>query len=822
MSDTPQDSKADVPPGESQATEVNQTQHWEDSSDVDRDSHYTSKYSKKTEPRQGGMAIVWRAFDSKLKREVAYKEMRPDNSDDQQFRTMFLHEAQVTGQLEHPNIVPIYELGEVKASERPYYTMRYVRGKSLAEVIREHHQQTSSHKLNRRGLSRLLNIFLDIANAIGYANSRGIVHRDLKPDNVMVGDFGEVLVLDWGLSKLVGSNETDLPPVKLSSVEVFQTQAGVRKGTPAYWAPEQQQGQVDLIDARTDVYGLGAILYEMLTSNAPHSRKSSGQDSAVAQQQPVAPRDVTLAVPAPLNAVCVKALQLQRSKRYSSAKEMLGDIEAYLVDEPVSAHRESLYERLLRQSRRHQLVTLVGLVGLAAVALIVLSMKFLQYEHHKSLLNSEIENLSSIASQEQATLTADIESLRQDVTFLGSLDEVVDFLQKHENRLASSPMDDASVSTLEVQQRAVRLGPEEELLQQKVETLFAGFLQEKLDYVQVRLLNAQGCELVRVDRKKPGDDPLTVPLQAMQNKRDRPYFEGAINAPAGGWYLSAIELNVENKQKQKDLPVIRGAVPVYLTPQSVQPSGVVIINLHYQELVRNMRRYRDAGDTERLVYLTNRKGQFLFHPEPDLAFAFERDLDYRIWDVYPNLHKYYYSTSASIGKRELHNQRSDPALWIRPLINSKRRSEIKQLYSSAREKIEDRLQAMKQQQASLVWNVGTEGEAVVKGASLSPDGLEEVATSLKGELGIPVDTLVFPKPADRGVDHTVYFRRLQLERGQEDRYLGLVFVVPDTGFGKTAGFYRMIISIATILAVLAVLVTMYFSNRTPRGRAMRG
>src|SRR5262249_46743567 len=162
----------------------------------------------------------------------------------------------------------VYELGRRPGDEQPFYTMRFVRGRTLAEASRAYHERRRRGEAGPLELRELLMAFVGVCNAVAYAHSRGVIHRDLKPQKVVLGDFGEVIVLDWGLARVLGEAEgeaaEDRAPVSLSGEgSRDQTIAGQVLGTPAYMAPEQAEGRLDLIDARTDVYGLGAILYEL-------------------------------------------------------------------------------------------------------------------------------------------------------------------------------------------------------------------------------------------------------------------------------------------------------------------------------------------------------------------------------------------------------------------------------------------------------------------------------------------------------------------------------------------------------------------------------
>ncbi len=236
------------------------------------------RYSLQGVAGEGALGRVWMAADQDLNREVTLKEIQPEYACNEEAVLRFLREAQVTGQLEHPNIVPVYELACRPDDGTPYYTMRFLRGKTFQQVIAEHHQQRRRGKTDRLELSKLLGSFIGICNAVAYANSRGVVHRDLKPANVVLGSFGEVLVLDWGLAKTI--DQTEEVAVESSirlghESDTTATQVGRIMGTPAYMSPEQAAGRLELIDGRTDIYGLGAILFEVLTGRPPHDGEST-------------------------------------------------------------------------------------------------------------------------------------------------------------------------------------------------------------------------------------------------------------------------------------------------------------------------------------------------------------------------------------------------------------------------------------------------------------------------------------------------------------------------------------------------------------------
>ena len=242
------------------------------------------------ETGQGGMGQVWLARDVDLNRHVAIKTLKEKFGRNQDAVARLLREAQITGQLEHPNVIRVYELATGSSDQRPYFSMQLVRGKrTLRAVIQEYHAACLEGAENPLEFRRLLDAFVAICQALGYAHSRGVLHRDLKPHNVMIGRYGEAIVIDWGLAKFEAEIEPNLTVSQIVITEaghVEETKSGQVLGTPGYMPPEQAAGQLDQVDVRSDIYGLGAILFDILTGHSPHHDKRGKGMLDLIKEQP--------------------------------------------------------------------------------------------------------------------------------------------------------------------------------------------------------------------------------------------------------------------------------------------------------------------------------------------------------------------------------------------------------------------------------------------------------------------------------------------------------------------------------------------------------
>jgi len=264
---------------------------------------------------RGGMGSIRRLYDTDLRRHVALKVIDPRFADDAQLRRRFVNEARITGVLGHPNIVPVHDL-VMNAGGPPTYTMRLVDGRKLSELI--------DTQASRRDLELILQSLASVCDALAFAHSRGIVHADLKPDNIMVGRFGEVYLMDWGCALVLGDR---------ALVDGAAEPEGSVSGTPRYMAPEQARGETSRIDARSDVFAIGAILYKALTGRAPYAGPTA-EALAAAQRADFRPIDeldgMAVKPPPMLTAIVKKAMAAEPARRHPSAADLAEDLRDFL------------------------------------------------------------------------------------------------------------------------------------------------------------------------------------------------------------------------------------------------------------------------------------------------------------------------------------------------------------------------------------------------------------------------------------------------------------------------------------------------------------
>ena len=335
------------------------------------------------------MGEVYLALDHQLQRHVALKVMTPEIALNPDLSNRFTQEALVLGRLDHPHIVPIHDLG-VDAQGRNYYAMKFVRGTTLKEVLHGLRQGQSA-TVDRYPLARLLDIFGKTCDAVAYAHSKGIIHRDLKPANIMIGEFGEVLVMDWGIAKIL--NQTETTPKTDHPTDASEgTRYGTVMGTPSFMAPEQAEGRLDAINERTDIYSLGSILYNILALRPPITGSSA--DAEVMEriktgritppaQRVQDPRDTTVLlhcpdhqVPEALSAVAMQALAREPDRRYPDVHSLQRDVAAYTAGYAPVAEHAGFFRQMRLSLRRH------ATLAAAWSVIILLVLGFAIHTHH--------------------------------------------------------------------------------------------------------------------------------------------------------------------------------------------------------------------------------------------------------------------------------------------------------------------------------------------------------------------------------------------------------------------------------------------------------
>ena len=354
---------------------------------------------------RGGMKMVLQMKDLDATRDVAMAVLPEATTRPREDLTRFLQEARITASLEHPNIVPVHEIG-VDSTGAPYYTMKLLRGKTLAALINDLAEGDETFRSGYNTI-RLLRIFLKICSGVAFAHSKGVIHLDLKPENVQVGDFGEVLIMDWGLAKVrehrsVGKKqefEAEIPDTGFGS----GTLDGIMKGTPGYMAPEQAAGKNSLKDERTDIYSLGAILYSLMTWKDPLEEKTVKERIEATLNGRIIPPSIRAPereIPAGVEAVIRKAMSLNPDDRYQSTTELRNEVNAFIGGYATLAEKASFAKKMILFFRRHLILS----VPLAVALFFVVIGTFYLFQTYHRDLSEWKEIFAADAGQKNAFL----------------------------------------------------------------------------------------------------------------------------------------------------------------------------------------------------------------------------------------------------------------------------------------------------------------------------------------------------------------------------------------------------------------------------------
>ncbi len=393
----------------------------------------------------GGIGTVMSAYEKHLDRDLAIKMLRPAFRESRNSINRFIQEARATAHIAHPNIVPVYELG-IFEDIGPFFTMKRVEGVTLQHVLKRLNENSEKY-IQKYTLRNLLNIFISICHGVAYAHSKNIIHRDLKPANIMLGDYGEVMVMDWGLVKRADhadENAHKTPvPIALDESDVTTTIDGMVTGTPAFMSPEQACGDNLTVDIQSDIYSLGAILYAILTqqrSPFPAGLKIQEILQLNAEGKIIPPRKrmPKLKIPPELNAITMKAMSLKKELRYATVLELILEVQNYLDHYPVSAYPEPLYITFFKACRRRPLIpTTVA----AAIIALAIAFGFQLYDRNKRCnyyMKRANENIISgdLMYGRGKTAIRKLAELRQDA---GKIDEKkINDLNKRLNQFRAS------------------------------------------------------------------------------------------------------------------------------------------------------------------------------------------------------------------------------------------------------------------------------------------------------------------------------------------------------------------------------------------------
>ena len=359
------------------------------------------KYSINKLLAKGGMAVVFEAKDKNCRRKVALKVIHDSHSKNPEVIHRFIEEAQIAAQLDHPNILPIYDLN-IDGQDKPFYAMKMVKGFTLEELIQK--IRTNEEEFTKEyPLNKLLQIFIKICEAIDFASSKGVIHRDLKPENIMIGKFGEVFIMDWGIAKILDDKVKEQNPGEsldniIESIkqddqfEIATTMQGQILGTPSFMAPEQVFSENGDIDIRADIFALGGILYNILVLETPHEElsikellrnKLAGKIPTPEKRAAKASNTLTHLpghkIPPGLSSVCQKAMAINPEERYQSVRELQNDIEAYVNGYATQAEGASQAKMLKLMFLRHRRLSF-ELMLLAGMLILYLTQNYLKLQ----------------------------------------------------------------------------------------------------------------------------------------------------------------------------------------------------------------------------------------------------------------------------------------------------------------------------------------------------------------------------------------------------------------------------------------------------------
>ena len=511
---------------------------------------------------RGGLGEVFKAHDHELHRDVAVKFLHEKIARNEEERKRFQQEVEITGRLDHPGVVPVYANGKTE-QDQPFYVMRFIRGDTYDDAIKQYHK--SKNELppseKRVALQKLLSQLISVCQTVGYAHTRGIIHRDIKPKNIMLGKYGETLVVDWGLAipfsregQFRVKDEKTLVPQSIDD----SGSGREGEGTPVFMSPEQAAGNVDLGPA-SDIYSLGTVLYRAITGKFPFDGKTPMEIKvAIMKGDFKPPRSLETSIPKSLEAICVKAMQNDINKRYQTATQMADDLENFLADAPVSSYQYSALESFGRFVHRNQslFTTLLLAATVLAGVLMFASTRLyrMQRDANRSLaaaIDSQVESLSMTCLMTARSIQYNLEARLIAMEELATSSEFIELVASAKRNESNSELN--------------------QLLQSN-----RSALQQRLPSVSWFVLNEQGRLICRAS----DDEPHT--LEAKNWQWRQPYFHGGENAlPENSSFAEPIKqpgLSPVFFGKYKDRELCSLSVPVRSNGDQ-KPQGVLVMTM---------------------------------------------------------------------------------------------------------------------------------------------------------------------------------------------------------------------------------------------------
>ena len=485
-----------------------------------------------------------------------------------------------------------------------FYTMRFLGRTTLQDSISEYHERREEGNEDPMLLRHLLTAFVNVCHAIGHAHSRKVIHRDLKPENVVIDSFGQVIVIDWGLAKVIdeASVESLMDSVSIGSAD--RTSEGQVLGTPLYMAPEQAAGRLDELDNRTDIYGLGAILFAIVTGNAPHEKtqKASiesgvgarGMISVIASGATPAAREVNPAADPALEAICQKAMARRRYARYQRASDLAEDVQRWMAGEPVTAYQETFRQRANRWVSQHQRLS-QSLVALAMVVLVALAtLAVAARENYVAELHAQYTALEGNVHEVELQLRGDAAELAKDARFVASLPPIQGI----------------------VNARGGAAGDSEEVWRGRLESIFSGMLRANPDYLAISFEAKQGegaADVVYVERNPADPSLIRVLSQSRLQTVDSDQLMATVASLEPGDVNLSLEPRARHANSAANTERLSVATPVF-SDISGKCFGMTVIETDVSKRIIEV--LSGLGSIESEIYVADGMGELWASIDP--------------------------------------------------------------------------------------------------------------------------------------------------------------------------------------------------------------